>query len=97
MHNCSKKHLIFVSVSYMIHLLYEVCTNLLFCCWGGSIYLSVWRVTFFRTLNGGGPQRLGQTFSQFSGPPPPPVNNSQFFQVAHQKIFGVVPYFLLSL
>ena len=28
MHNCSKKHLIFVSVSYMIHLLYEVCTNL---------------------------------------------------------------------
>lgn len=32
--------------------------------------LSFWRVNFFETLYGGGPQLLSQTFSQLSGPPP---------------------------
>ena len=30
------------------------------------------RVNSFKTLYGGGPQLLGQTFSQFCGPPTPP-------------------------
>ena len=69
MHNSSKKHFIFVSLSYMINLLYEVCTNLLFCHWGGA-QIEFLEGQFFSILNGCGPQRLGQTFSQFSGPLP---------------------------
>ena len=74
MHNCSKKHLIFVLVSYMIHLMYGVCINLLFCRWGGShfFYLSFWKVNFFKPSMVVSHNFLAELFLTLV--PPPPVN-----------------------
>ena len=64
MYNCSKKHFIFVSASYMIHLLYEACTNFCFDVGKGHNFFnwSFWKINFFKPFMGVGHNFLAKLF-----------------------------------